>query len=75
MRSWICLLMLGCGGGGSYQGRLVDGLTEVPKESVRVVAKTIDQTNDLTCMARESTTTGQGVFTRKDLCRGLRYGL
>jgi hypothetical protein len=54
---------------------LVDGLTEVPKESVRVVAKTIDQTNDLTCMARESTTTGQGVFTLKDLCRGLRYGL
>jgi hypothetical protein len=73
----VCLTawLSACGGNGTFQGRFLDGVSGEPRAGVRVVAKAIGGTNDMTCMAREATSEASGSFVLQDLCSGLSYSL
>lgn len=58
---------------GSFQGKLVDGLTGQPVAAERVLLKA--ETTDFTCQVFETTTDDQGNFTVGDLCANMEYVL
>lgn len=67
------LVALGCSPGGSYQGKLVDGMSGEARADVTVLAKA--KSSDLTCQVREAKSGPDGSFTIADLCANDTYTL
>ena len=76
MKWTIPLLAFGlfaCTPGGTYQGKLVDGMTGAPRAGIVVLAKS--SSSDLTCQVRETTVAEDGTFTLDNLCASDTYTL
>ena len=63
------LLALGCTPGGSYQGRLVDGMTGQPRTGFKVLAKAM-AIPDMACQVREVDVGPDGSFSFAETCAG-----
>ena len=66
--------LIGCSTKGSFEGRLVNGLTGQPVPSTRILLKSSD-TSDLTCMTLEATSGEDGSFSVPGTCAGATYHL
>ena len=75
MKRWFigCMVLVGCGGGGDYQGTLLNGMTNGPLPGVRVLAKSSPPSPDMTCQVRETTTDPDGRCTFSNLCHKQSY--
>ena len=58
---------------GSFEGKLVDGLTGQPAADVTLLARA--DGGDLTCQVREGKTDANGVFKLENTCSGAKYTL
>ncbi len=68
----LLAILAACTKPGSFQGRLVDGLTGQPIAGARLLAKAPDSL-DLTCQVFEATTGEDGSFTFAKTCPDTRY--
>lgn len=73
LASLAALGLVACSPGGSYQGKLVDGMTGEPRTDITVLAKA--KSSDMTCQVREAKSGPDGTFTITDLCAADTYTL
>ncbi len=65
--------LFACSPGGTFQGKLTDGMTGDARGELRVLAKS--ESSDLTCQVREATTGADGTFLLENLCSSDTYTL
>jgi hypothetical protein len=68
------LLIGGCSTAGSFQGKLVDGMSGTPRADIVVLGRAKDNA-DLACQIVEGKTDAAGVFTFAKTCKGATYTL
>ncbi len=66
-------LLSACSTSGTYEGRLVDGLTGEPRAGVLVLGK--GETDKMSCQVVEGTTDADGKFTWAKTCKDVNYTL
>ena len=75
-RSHLFLLAavgVGCMPTGSYQGKLVDAMTGDVLPDVRLLAKSMPVSRDMTCQTFDALTSADGSFTVQGLCGSDTY--
>lgn len=70
----FALAAIGCVPAGSFQGKVVHGMTGEPVAGIRILAKATADA-DLTCQVFEATTGEDGTFTVDGLCADVVYNL
>lgn len=70
----VALLSVGCSTAGSFEGKLVDGMSGQPRADIHVLGMAKDSP-DLACQVVEGTTDAAGVFTFPKTCKGTNYTL
>lgn len=65
-------LTVACSSAGSFEGKLVDGMTGQPRADLVVLGKAPDST-DLACQIVEGKTDANGAFTFPKTCKGASY--
>lgn len=74
MPGFLLVLLGACSPSGSFQGKLLDPVTNQPRAEVRLVAKATSG-GDVTCQSREATTGADGSFTITQTCADHSYVL